>query len=275
MINETNNRNVISLLAVVMGVILAVVGYRLESGLAQSIVVNIASNLMTTGLFSLLILDRILYAQENRNRKKEKDAFDRNQQPIEVFLLDRVSNERFKLPLELLRGEFSRAEVLARIGMLPMTNKGDRFALEYTGNSDFFKQINKIMAYECNELEITCSREEIEQFKIYENRNKKKKENVNQQHIEVLLVDKASNEWFKLPLELLRGEFSRAEILGRIGMLPMTNNSGRFAFEYTSNSEFFSQINKIMANYDSNQLEIPCNREEIEQFQMYEEYRVR
>lgn len=169
MINENNNRNIISLLAVVFGIVLARVGYSLPAGLEQSIVVNIASNFMTTGLFSFLILDRILEAQENRNNKQEKEAFIRNQQPIAVFLLDKASHERFRLPLELLRGEFNRGEVLARIGMLSMKNKGDRFAFEYTGNSEFFSKINQIMANdECNELEIPCSREEIEQFKMYE-----------------------------------------------------------------------------------------------------------
>jgi hypothetical protein len=166
-IDENNNRNTISLLAVLLGVILAIVGSNLPSGLWQSIVVNIASNFMTTGFFSFFVLDRILSAQENKSKKREQEIVSRNQQPIEVILLDRNSHERFKLPLELLRGEFNRGEVLARVGMLSMKTKGARFAFEYTGNSEFFSQINQIMAnYGCNQLEIPCSREEIEQFKM-------------------------------------------------------------------------------------------------------------
>jgi hypothetical protein len=173
MINENKIRNVISLLAVVLGIVLAIVGSSLPSGLGQSIVVNIASNFMTTGLFSLLILDRILAAQEEKNKKlltaREDDVFVRNQQPIEVFLVEKSARERFKLPLELLRGEFNRGEVLARIGMLSMKTKGARFAFEYTGNSEFFSQINKVMAnYDYNQLEIPCNKEEIEQFQMYE-----------------------------------------------------------------------------------------------------------
>jgi hypothetical protein len=173
MLNENKNRNIVSVLAGILGVILAVVGYVLPSGLGQSIVVNIASNFMTTGVFSFFIIDRILSVQENKNRKlllmRESEVNERNQQKIEVFLLDKNSQERFNLPLELLRGEFNRGEVLARIGMLSMKKTGVRFAFEYTGEREFFRVFNEIMAnYECSVLEIPCSREEIEQFKMYE-----------------------------------------------------------------------------------------------------------
>jgi hypothetical protein len=165
--NESKSRNIISLLAVVSGIVLARVGYSLPSGLEQSIVVNIASNFMTTGIFSFLILDRILSAQENRNKRQEKETLDRNQQPIEVFLFVQNSPERFKLPLELLRGEFSRAELQARIGMLPIQNQSGRFAFEYNGDTEFFTQINDITTNKSNRLEIRCSTEEIQQFKMY------------------------------------------------------------------------------------------------------------
>jgi hypothetical protein len=172
-INENKNRNIISLLAVALGVVLTVVGYKLPSGLEQSIVINIASSFMATGALSFFIIDRLLSAQENNNRRlsnaKEEELFQRSQQKIEVFLIDKHSHKKFKLPLELRRGEFSRAEILARIGMLPMTEERARFSFEYTGNSDFFSKINDIMAnYDCDRLEIPCSSAEIEQFKMYE-----------------------------------------------------------------------------------------------------------
>jgi hypothetical protein len=172
MSNENKHKNRISLWAVVLGAILAGAGYLLPSGLGQSIVVNIASNFISTGVFSFFILDRILSAQENKNQRfqiaRDKEAAEISQQKIEVFLWDEDSKKRFNLPLELLRGEFNRGELLARIGMLPMQNTGSRFAFEYTGNRDFLREINKITTNKSNELKISCNSEEIKQFKMYE-----------------------------------------------------------------------------------------------------------
>jgi hypothetical protein len=171
-INENNNRNVISLIAIALGVFLTIVGYKLPSGLEQSIVINVASSFIATGVFSFFIIDRLLSAQEKNNErlsnKREKELSDRNEQKIEVFLIDKKYLKKYKLPLELLRGEFSRAEVLARIGMLSRIEVGARFSLEYTGNSEFYSDINKITKNETNKLEIRCTREEIEQFKMHE-----------------------------------------------------------------------------------------------------------
>jgi hypothetical protein len=173
MINENRNRNAVSFLAVILGVILASVGSVVPGGLGQSIVVNIASNFITTGLFSFFIIDRILLAQENKNRRllaaRENEVTERNQQKIDVFFVGKESHEKFKLPLELLRGEFSRGEVLARIGMLPMKDEGKRFSIEYMGTPEFFREINDILAnYKRTELLILCRQEEIERFKMHE-----------------------------------------------------------------------------------------------------------
>jgi hypothetical protein len=170
--NENKHKNRISLWAVVLGAILTVAGSLLPSGLGQSIVVNIASNFISTGVFSFFILDRILSAQENKNQRfqiaRDKEAAEISQQKIEIFLWDEDSKKRFNLPLELLRGEFNRGELLARIGMLPMQNTGSRFAFEYTGNRDFLREINDIITNKSNELKIPCNSEEIKQFKMYE-----------------------------------------------------------------------------------------------------------
>jgi hypothetical protein len=167
-INENKNRNIISLLAVALGAILTVIGYKLPSGLEQSIVINIASSFIATGVFSFFIIDRLLSAQEKNDKRRSTIREEINQQEIEVFLIDNNSLDRYKLPLKLLRGEFSRAEVLARIGMLSKREERARFSIEYTGNSEFFTGINNITKNESNNLEILCTREEIRQFKMHE-----------------------------------------------------------------------------------------------------------
>jgi hypothetical protein len=173
MINDNKYKNNISMQAVFIGIILAVVGYFLPNGLGQSIVVNIASNFITTGVLSFFIIDRILLAQKNENKKQllaqENKIKERNQQSIDVILYDKESKDRFELPIELLRGEFTRGEILGRIGMLPMKEASKRFSIDYLGGQNFLSEINKILAnYESKELVIPCEREEIEQFKMFE-----------------------------------------------------------------------------------------------------------
>jgi hypothetical protein len=61
----------------------------------------------------------------------------------------------------------TRAEVLGRIGMIPMKQKGQRFSLKYLSKPDFLKQINQIAAGKGeNVLTISCNKEELEQFDL-------------------------------------------------------------------------------------------------------------
>jgi hypothetical protein len=69
-----------------------------------------------------------------------------------------------------------------------------------------------------------------------------------------------------LPVYLRRAEFTRAEVLGRLGMLPMLQPSARFNLGYLNNPEFFRQINEISAGSGDATLTIPCTKEEFEQF---------
>jgi len=72
-----------------------------------------------------------------------------------------------------------------------------------------------------------------------------------------------------LPIELTRAELTRAEVLGRIGMIPMQESGKRFQLKYTNTSEFLKQIGNIMRNPEEDILTIPCNKDEIKQFNLY------
>lgn len=74
---------------------------------------------------------------------------------------------KIELPVELRRAELTRAEVLGRLGMIPMKTKGSRFALTYLNTPEFLKQINQIMDGNGDEvLTIPCTQEEFEQFDL-------------------------------------------------------------------------------------------------------------
>lgn len=79
---------------------------------------------------------------------------------------------------------------------------------------------------------------------------------------------KSTTHKIDLPFELRRGETTRAEILGRIGMIPMKDKSKRFELQHLNTREFLKNVNEIMDGNDDTELVIPCTDGEIEQFNL-------
>lgn len=86
----------------------------------------------------------------------------RGREQIEVVLV--CGNERAVLPLDLPRADVTRAEVLGRLGMLEMKEKGKRFALSHLSSRKFLRDLNNIKHGKSSVLEIPCSEEEFFQF---------------------------------------------------------------------------------------------------------------
>lgn len=72
----------------------------------------------------------------------------------------------------------------------------------------------------------------------------------------------------ELPVEMRRGEFTRAEILGRLGMIPMKAKSSRFGLTYLNTPEFLRRVNEIADGDNATTLSIPCKKEEFDQFDL-------
>jgi hypothetical protein len=72
----------------------------------------------------------------------------------------------------------------------------------------------------------------------------------------------------ELPVQIRRIELTRAEILGRIGMLPMKNPGARFSLGYINKPEFLQRIYEITGSTGDTTLTIPCTKEEFEQFDL-------
>ena len=70
------------------------------------------------------------------------------------------------LPLEMLRRDVSRAELLGRIGMLPMRQKGARFAIRSLSTPAFMRAVNEVVEGRISTLVIPATSGEIEQFDI-------------------------------------------------------------------------------------------------------------
>lgn len=72
----------------------------------------------------------------------------------------------------------------------------------------------------------------------------------------------------ELPIELRREDLTRAEVLGRIGMIPMREEGKRFSIKHLSTAEFLQQINQIGEGTGDAVLIIPCTEEEFAQFDL-------
>ncbi|KAA3613940.1 MAG: hypothetical protein DWQ05_16840 [Calditrichaeota bacterium] len=71
---------------------------------------------------------------------------------------------------------------------------------------------------------------------------------------------------YDLPFKFRRAEFTRAEILGRIGMIPTKNPKQRFELTYTNTSKFLERVNQINDEGGESIFVIPCSDEEFDQF---------
>ena len=85
-------------------------------------------------------------------------------QPISVKL---VGDRRIlELPLYLTRENLSRAEILGRLGMIPMKEKGKRFSLVGLSSPDFLRRINDAKSGKRGMILIPATEEEIDQFDL-------------------------------------------------------------------------------------------------------------
>lgn len=97
--------------------------------------------------------------------------------------------------------------------------------------------------------------------------NQRRAERVANESVSVLLTLEEAREEIPLPLEIIRRDVSRAEILGRIGMLPMKTKGSRFSLRALSSPSFMRAMNDVVAGH-STTLRVPCTQEELEQFEL-------
>ena len=80
-----------------------------------------------------------------------------------------------------------------------------------------------------------------------------------------LCIDEEGTPQVRLPIYMRRRDVSRAEILGRLGMLPMATPGKRFTFKYLSTPEFDEAVNAV-AEGKRNLILLHSTREEADQF---------
>jgi hypothetical protein len=162
-----------------IAVILAFIGNGVPAGTINSILVNVSSELIAAG-FLFFLVNRFLLVDEGAGELEEiRASLDvirgdaerlRRRQFRQVRVLLQCGVRTVELPVVLSLAEFSRAEVLGRVGMIPMKRSGARFVLAYFNSEPFLRQVSQILSSDegGDELLLTipCSEEEIEQFAI-------------------------------------------------------------------------------------------------------------
>ncbi|MCI5119968.1 MAG: hypothetical protein D3908_02000 [Candidatus Electrothrix sp. AUS4] len=151
-------QSMVYLLLFFISIVLGLVAYILQpDGTIQSLIVNISSELFSVALL-FVILNKLL---EEKNISHANDK-------ISIILTD--GSKEITLPAEIRRAEFTRQEILGRIGMLQRKDTEDenkRFRIKYLSLPAFLLDINRIAETEGDtSLYIHCSKEELSQFDL-------------------------------------------------------------------------------------------------------------
>ena len=116
-------------------------------------------------IFSILAFLAAVYAglqsrKSNRDREREKQ---RQAKVVRVVLNN--GPRAIEPPGILRRSEFNRAEILGRVGMIPMKVKGKRFEINYLNTAEFIRRTNEISDAQGDSiLTIPITDEEYNQF---------------------------------------------------------------------------------------------------------------
>lgn len=91
---------------------------------------------------------------------------------------------------------------------------------------------------------------------------------MNQLFVKVKIELHYNGHKIELPLELRMIDFTRPELLGRIGMIPLKNKVGRYSLSYLNTQEFLNQMYEIREQNIDSVLVIPCTEDEALQFDL-------
>lgn len=69
-----------------------------------------------------------------------------------------------------------------------------------------------------------------------------------------------------VPVEFRRSEFTRSEIQGRLGVIPMKKKGTRYSLDFLNTPEFLRRIEEIGNDQGDSVLIIPVTNEELTQF---------
>jgi hypothetical protein len=96
----------------------------------------------------------------------------------------------------------------------------------------------------------------------------REKRRLNQEVSIILKSTEDESNTIPIPFALRRGEITRSEVLGLIGMLAMCEDlkRTRYQIQFLSSAAFREEMSKIQDSDEASELIIPCSDGEIRQF---------
>ena len=93
-----------------------------------------------------------------------------------------------------------------------------------------------------------------------------RREQKRQQRKITIVLRNGADQIVQLPVTLRRSELTRAEVMGRLGMIPMKEKGARFFIGHLNTLDFLQQLDQIIQSRGDATLVIPCTQDEIDQF---------
>lgn len=86
-------------------------------------------------------------------------------------------------------------------------------------------------------------------------------------HLIKVVLQAKGGDYIKLPSKIPRGEFTRAELQGRLRTLPkMNSKQGHYDLLYTNKPEYINQVYKVANGWQGRTFTIECTNKELRQF---------
>lgn len=114
-----------------------------------------------TGLATLVVA-ALGWLSARRSQREAEANETKARRPVRFVLV--AGETRRELPLHLRARECARAEVLGRLGMLPVAENGKRFSLVAISRGDFLEDLNEVQDGFKDEVIIQGTEAEIAQF---------------------------------------------------------------------------------------------------------------